>query len=62
MRHLYPPSASQVVVGVELFFQLEGLVSGVRLSTTASESVCSWNRKLTRLNNCFFKLYRYVIV
>lgn len=41
VRHLYPPPAGQVVVGVELFLQLEGLVTGVRLSAAASESVCS---------------------
>lgn len=43
--HLYPPPARQVMIGVKLFLQLKGLVSGVRLSTTAPEPVCSWKKK-----------------
>lgn len=47
--HLYPPPASQVVIGMELFLQLKGLVSGVRLSATASEPVCSWKTNKTMI-------------
>ena len=39
MSHLYPPPARQVVVGVELLLELEGLVAGVRLPTSPPQAV-----------------------
>ena len=39
VRHLYPPPPGEVVVGVELLLQLEGLVAGVGLAAAPPEAV-----------------------
>ena len=36
VSHLYPPPPGEVVVGVELLLQLQGLVAGVSLAASAS--------------------------
>ena len=39
MRHLDPPPAGQVMVRVELLLQLQGLVTGVGLTTATTEAI-----------------------
>ena len=36
VSHFYPPPPGEVVVGVELLLQLQGLVAGVSLAASAS--------------------------
>ena len=38
VRHLYSPPTREVMVGVELLLQLEGLVARVRLAVAAAEA------------------------